>query len=139
MKILILLLLGLYQATGQNYSCVTTGRFRYKDPTCRSYYMCVQYSGSYVKSDYTCPSNMIFNPTTQVCSSSGVCIDNICDTLPLVPLFPKIPDPNGPDCRTYVQCMGIINRYPVIGVCPDGLLFDKNLNPEPGCWLIGNC
>ncbi|KAJ3631696.1 hypothetical protein MTP99_012810 [Tenebrio molitor] len=140
MKILMILLCVLC-VRAQDYNCTTTGRFRYQDPTCRNYYLCMPYNGAFVKSNYSCPSTMIFNPTTQTCSSTAdaVCIDNICDNLPLVPLFPKIPDPNGPDCRTYIQCMGVLNRYPVIGTCPSGLLFDQNLNPEPDCWLQGNC
>ncbi|XP_063917045.1 uncharacterized protein LOC135132775 [Zophobas morio] len=139
MKTIICILLMVASAWGQSYNCTSAGRFRYKDSACRSYYLCVLYNGGYVKSDYTCPSTMIFDPTSQTCSTTAVCIDNICDSVPLVPLFPKLPDPNGPDCHTYIQCMGIIDRYPVVGTCPDGLLFDNNFNPEPDCWIQGNC
>nr|XP_008192391.2 PREDICTED: uncharacterized protein LOC103312677 [Tribolium castaneum] len=139
MKILVTFLSVLCFTIAQDYNCTTAGRFRYRDPTCRSYYLCVLYNGAYVKSDYTCPSTMVFDPTSQACSGTAVCIDNICSTQPLIPLFPKLPDPNGPDCRTYIQCMGLVDKYPVIGTCPSGLLFDQDFSPQADCWIQGNC
>lgn len=94
--------------------------------------MCILYNGALIKSNYTCPSTMNFNPTTQMCSATDKCIDTVC--VGKSPLQ-KIPDPNSADCKTYIQCVGILTLTPVIQTCTVGFYNDDYKD----CWLWGKC
>ncbi|KAJ3657773.1 hypothetical protein Zmor_009555 [Zophobas morio] len=101
-------------------NCVAVGSFRQsKDPTCQKYFTCnVILDIYFIKTDLSCGTFMKFNPTTQQCDYTSVCIDSFCDNQP--PLQ-KLPDPNALNqtCRhTYIQCKGITNQYPTIEQCP---------------------
>lgn len=57
------------------FTCTTAGRFADPtDTTCQDYYYCVLLSnGTFAQYEYTCPSTSLFNPSTQVCTSSYTC------------------------------------------------------------------
>ncbi|XP_044255263.1 uncharacterized protein LOC123005534 [Tribolium madens] len=117
---LVLLFALLHHTWGLN--CVAPGTFKEpRDPTCKKYYTCTLVLGMYyVKSNGSCGTLQRFNPTTQQCDLTSICINSYCDNqLPMATL----PDPNAlnPACRqTYIQCVGITNQYPVIEQCTAG-------------------
>ncbi|XP_050362734.1 uncharacterized protein LOC126781746 [Nymphalis io] len=57
------------------FACNAAGRFA--DPavtTCKNYYLCVlAANGTYAEYLYTCPSTSVFNPNTNVCTTSYTC------------------------------------------------------------------
>ncbi|XP_044255393.1 uncharacterized protein LOC123005624 [Tribolium madens] len=123
-----------YETLSGSTNCKTTGRFRYSDPTCRNYFLCVHSHGSLIARDYVCPESTIFNPSTSRCSTSAHCIEDICQNLP--PLVTKVADPNGTDCKTYIECVGSTsNSHPVVKTCEIGY-FNKDLL---SCSSIPNC
>jgi hypothetical protein len=120
----------------QSTTCVSSGRYRNRDPTCRSYYLCINSRGSLIVRNYICPETTIFNPSTNRCSVQAHCIDDVCNNLP--PNVTKIADPNSIDGKSFIECVGPTdNRYPVIRTCALGY-FNQDL-PEPGCWLLPSC
>ncbi|RZC42165.1 hypothetical protein BDFB_007788 [Asbolus verrucosus] len=127
--ILILVIFLLVDSASSNHNmCLTSGRFRYQDPTCQSYFLCVQVQNSFVKMDYVCPPTAIFNPSTNRCSLHAHCISDICKNLPAS--VSKIPDPNSNKCQSYIECVGTDQRRPAIRRCSNGY-FNKDL-PYPG-------
>ncbi|XP_060525048.1 uncharacterized protein LOC132701268 [Cylas formicarius] len=120
----------------QTYECTAAGKFRYQDATCRSFYMCVFYNGAYVRSDYTCPSNSVFDGSSQTCSNTAICIDNLCDNVPLTPLLQRLADPNAVNCTTYIMCAGLFPKYPVLVSCPNGYYYNQALED---CWITPDC
>ncbi|KAJ0179468.1 hypothetical protein K1T71_005180 [Dendrolimus kikuchii] len=57
------------------FTCTSAGRFANSDDsTCKTYYLCTELSnGTYVAYNYTCPSTSVFNPSSQVCTTSYTC------------------------------------------------------------------
>ncbi|VEN46259.1 unnamed protein product [Callosobruchus maculatus] len=106
----------------QRYICSATGYYRYEDSQCRKYYMCykIPYANTEIwyKTFYTCPSSLIFNPTSSMCESTAFCIDSIC----LGRTYGEtMADPNALNKDmpvTYVQCIGTVKLYPEIRTCP---------------------
>lgn len=62
-------------STDSAFSCTAAGRFaNTADTTCQTYYFCVSYNnGTYALYEYTCPSTSVFNPTSQVCTTTYIC------------------------------------------------------------------
>ncbi|KAJ3657772.1 hypothetical protein Zmor_009554 [Zophobas morio] len=137
MRPVLVVVVILVTGTHSQDTCLVSGRFRSLDPTCRNYYLCVKSKGLFVSRKYICPEPSIFNPSSGRCSVDAHCIDNICRYLP--PSITKIVDPNGHDCKTYIECVGPEGqRYPTVRTCEVGY-FNKDLLPEPGCCLTKNC
>lgn len=113
-------------------TCVVSGIFRKNGTSCRGYYKCT-YLSKFYKTDYTCSSNTIFNPTTLLCDKTAKCIDDICDD-PNVQNEEKIPDPNSVDGKSgsYITCL---DKVPIVSPCKIG-----SFNEECGeCVPGGTC
>ncbi|XP_063904715.1 serine-rich adhesin for platelets-like isoform X2 [Zophobas morio] len=64
-----------YQNNIEKFSCSEEGRFRHpKDETCTTYFLCnLLRNGSFVQTQYTCPSGSRFDPELQICNIFYVC------------------------------------------------------------------
>lgn len=117
------------QADCQLYECTYAGRFSYHYANCKSYYICGWGGSNLIKSNYTCPTTTLFDPRSQKCSTSYICVDSICNRTG-VSQNQMFYNPNGSGCSSFVICvfdsLGTM-LIPVYGQCPSGSLFDPSL------------
>nr|CAI5824657.1 unnamed protein product [Callosobruchus analis] len=64
-----------YEEISENFNCIGKGRYEnLNDLTCQSYYLCnLLRNGSFVRTNYSCPSGSRFNPSSSVCDIQYVC------------------------------------------------------------------
>lgn len=113
----------------QSYDCTYAGRFPYYNTGCKSYYICAWSGSTLVRSNYTCPTVTLFNPTTQKCATTYTCTDNICNRTGVTE-NQMFYNPNGSGCNTFIKCVfDSLNAVPLpqVGQCASGSIFDPSL------------
>ncbi|XP_023938221.2 uncharacterized protein LOC112046010 [Bicyclus anynana] len=99
--------------------CTTEGFF--EDPsstTCSTFISCVNVSGTFVQTTYTCPSDTFYNPVTTLCEADYVCTATC--TAP-----GRFANTTDTTCKSYFLCVtannGTIAQYPY--TCPSVSVF----------------
>lgn len=116
-----------------NGRCTTIGRYQVDNSNCKKYVYCsARPNGTLQSTIVTCPTTTVFNQAIQKCTSRYQCPDTLC-------FYPmQIPNPNTPDCSSYIECDYNINSTTglIIGFigtvqyCEPGFNYDPMM---PGC------
>lgn len=112
--------------------CTTIGRYQIDNSNCKKYAYCSALpNGTLQSTIFTCPTTTVFNQPIQKCTSRYQCPDTLCFSLL------QIPNPNTPDCSSYIECNNInsvtgdMNGFKgTVRYCKLGYKYDPML---PGC------